>query len=94
MKKKNPQRQFHRAIVTHFYFFRYKWLDKTFVGTGTKIVVKKMLIDQFIMTPPFYVVFFVGEFNILLQVIQKCNEYKKKTINANIIVNSYESTRR
>lgn len=44
-----------------FSFHRYKWLDKAYVGTGAKIVVKKMLIDQFIMTPPFYVVFFVSK---------------------------------
>lgn len=48
----------------NIYIFRYKWLDKAFVGTAPKIIVKKLLIDQFIMTPPFYAVFFVSKFNL------------------------------
>jgi len=46
-------------VSPNILYFWYKWLDKAFIGTGAKMVVKKMLIDQFIMTPPFYVVFFV-----------------------------------
>jgi len=46
-------------ISPNILYFWYKWLDKAFVGTAPKIIVKKLLIDQFIMTPPFYVVFFV-----------------------------------
>lgn len=41
--------------------YRYKWLDKAYVGTATKIVVKKVLLDQFLMTPPLYVIFYAGD---------------------------------
>ena len=42
------------------YVIRYKWLDGKFKGTGLKIVVKKCLIDQFLMTPNLLVMFYVG----------------------------------
>ncbi|XP_061512168.1 mpv17-like protein isoform X2 [Anopheles gambiae] len=38
----------------------YKWLDKTFPGTAKRIIVKKLLLDQFILTPPLLVIFFTG----------------------------------
>ena len=38
--------------------FRYTWLDKTFVGTAGKIVAKKVLLDQFLFTPPMMCLFF------------------------------------
>lgn len=41
--------------------FRYKWLDKKYVGTSTKIVIKKVLMDQFLMTPPLYVIFYTSK---------------------------------
>lgn len=44
-------------------FFRYRWLDGRFVGTSTKIITKKLLLDQFLLTPPLLVVFYVGELN-------------------------------
>lgn len=41
-------------------YFRYRWLDKKYVGTSAKIIVKKLLLDQFVITPPLLVIFFVG----------------------------------
>lgn len=38
----------------------YKWLDRTFPGTAKRIVVKKVLLDQFIPTPLLLVLFFTG----------------------------------
>lgn len=38
----------------------YKWLDKTFPGTAKRIIVRKLLLDQFILTPPLLVIFFTG----------------------------------
>ncbi|XP_055630141.1 mpv17-like protein [Toxorhynchites rutilus septentrionalis] len=38
----------------------YKWLDKTFPGTARRIIVRKLLLDQFILTPPLLVIFFTG----------------------------------
>ncbi|XP_052903600.1 mpv17-like protein isoform X3 [Anopheles moucheti] len=39
---------------------RYKWLDKTFPGTAKRIIVRKLLLDQFVLTPPLLVIFFTG----------------------------------
>jgi Mpv17-like protein len=38
----------------------YKWLDKTFPGTTKKIIIRKLLLDQFILTPPLLVIFYTG----------------------------------
>ncbi|CAH1367455.1 hypothetical protein MTP99_008696 [Tenebrio molitor] len=38
----------------------YRWLDKKFVGTSAKVVVRKMLLDQFFMTPQILVIFYVA----------------------------------
>lgn len=38
----------------------YQWLDRRFVGTAPKIIVRKLLLDQFLLTPPLLVVFFAG----------------------------------
>ncbi|XP_065204173.1 mpv17-like protein [Planococcus citri] len=48
------------VINPNILYFWYKWLDKAYVGTATKIVVKKVLMDQFLMTPPLYVVFYTA----------------------------------
>nr|CAD7196515.1 unnamed protein product [Timema douglasi] len=37
----------------------YKWLDKHYVGTATKTVVKKLLLDQFLFTPPLIAAFYI-----------------------------------
>ena len=41
-------------------FCRYKWLDGRYVGAGAKIVTKKLILDQFVMTPPVYVIFYAS----------------------------------
>ncbi|XP_012284088.1 mpv17-like protein 2 isoform X2 [Orussus abietinus] len=38
----------------------YRWLDATYTGTSTKIVLKKLFVDQFILTPPLIMLFFVS----------------------------------
>lgn len=40
---------------------RYKWLDKKYVGTATKTIAKKVLLDQFIMTPQLLVAFYISK---------------------------------
>lgn len=40
-------------------YYWYKWLDKKFPGTAPKTIVKKMLIDQFTITPVLLVIFYV-----------------------------------
>ncbi|CAG2054456.1 unnamed protein product [Timema podura] len=37
----------------------YKWLDKHYVGTAAKTVVKKLLLDQFLFTPPLIAAFYI-----------------------------------
>lgn len=44
---------------------RYKWLDRTFPGTTKQIVVKKLLLDQFFMTPQLLVVFYTGKWSFV-----------------------------
>ncbi len=41
-------------------FYRYKWLDGKLKGTGMKIVARKCLMDQFLMTPQILIMFYVG----------------------------------
>lgn len=38
----------------------YKWLDTFYSGKSTKIVLKKLLVDQFILTPPLLILFFIS----------------------------------
>ncbi|XP_057331166.1 PXMP2/4 family protein 4-like isoform X1 [Microplitis mediator] len=38
----------------------YSWLDKMFTGKTPKIVVTKLLCDQFVLTPPLIVLFFTS----------------------------------
>ena len=39
-------------------YYWYRWLDARFVGQATVTIVKKIMLDQFVMSPPFYVIFF------------------------------------
>lgn len=39
---------------------RYKWLDTFYNGKSTRIVLKKLFMDQFIFTPPLIVLFFTS----------------------------------
>ncbi|KAH0954160.1 hypothetical protein HN011_012366 [Eciton burchellii] len=38
----------------------YKWLDMFYSGTSTKTVLTKLFMDQFILTPPLLILFFVS----------------------------------
>ncbi|XP_063215854.1 mpv17-like protein [Bacillus rossius redtenbacheri] len=38
----------------------YKWLDKRFVGTAARTVVKKLVLDQLIFTPPVIIAFYIS----------------------------------
>ncbi|KPU78824.1 uncharacterized protein Dana_GF10733, isoform B [Drosophila ananassae] len=39
---------------------RYKWLDRVFPGTTKTIIVKKLVLDQFVLTPYLLTVFYAG----------------------------------
>lgn len=41
-------------------------MDKTLPGTTGKIIVKKLILDQFLLTPTLLVLFFTGSKNIIL----------------------------
>nr|CAD7577650.1 unnamed protein product [Timema californicum] len=43
------------------YYFWYKWLDKHYAGTAAKTVVKKLLLDQFLFTPPLIIAFYLSK---------------------------------
>ncbi|XP_077285875.1 mpv17-like protein [Arctopsyche grandis] len=60
-------------------FTWYRWLDKKYVGTTAKIIVKKLLLDQFVITPPLLVIFFVG-MSIMEQKKNYFEECKNKLI--------------
>lgn len=47
-------------IYSPILFNWYKWLDRTFPGTTKKIIVRKLLLDQFVLTPPLLVIFYIG----------------------------------
>ncbi|CAD7005037.1 unnamed protein product [Ceratitis capitata] len=38
----------------------YKWLDRTFPGIATQTIVKKLVLDQFVLTPYLLTVFYTG----------------------------------
>ncbi|KAF3420586.1 hypothetical protein E2986_11231 [Frieseomelitta varia] len=44
----------------------YKWLDMFYKGKTVKIVVTKLLVDQFILTPPLITLFFISLYLIFL----------------------------
>ena len=39
-------------------FYWYRWLDARYVGQAAATIVKKITLDQFVMCPPFYAIFF------------------------------------
>lgn len=47
-------------VYSPILFNWYKWLDRTFPGTAGRIIVRKLLLDQFILTPPLLVIFYTG----------------------------------
>merc|ERR1719422_340364 len=40
-------------------FHWYKWLDARFVGAAAKTIVQKLLLDQFLISPPILAIFYV-----------------------------------
>ncbi|KAL1129016.1 hypothetical protein AAG570_013548 [Ranatra chinensis] len=48
------------CINSNILYFWYKWLDAKFIGRSGKIVVKKLLLDQFVLTPQLLTVFYVS----------------------------------
>ncbi|KAK3923921.1 Mpv17-like protein [Frankliniella fusca] len=47
------------GVGSHMLYFWYKWLDKRYVGTAASTILKKVLMDQFIMTPQLLVAFYL-----------------------------------
>ena len=41
-----------------FLYYWYLWLDARYVGQAAVTIVKKIMLDQFVMSPPFYIIFF------------------------------------
>uniref|UniRef100_A0A0A9XRX9 Mpv17-like protein n=1 Tax=Lygus hesperus TaxID=30085 RepID=A0A0A9XRX9_LYGHE len=65
------------CINSNILYFWYKWLDANFVGKSSKIVVKKLLLDQFLLTPQLLGVFYIsmsimeGKSDLLAELKQK-----------------------
>jgi len=48
------------GVISPTLYYWYKWLDAKYAGTAVKTVVRKCLMDQFMMTPQLLVMFYVG----------------------------------
>ncbi|CAH1396174.1 unnamed protein product [Nezara viridula] len=48
------------GINSNMLYFWYKWLDKKYTGTVPKIILKKLLLDQFVMTPQLLTAFYIS----------------------------------
>ncbi|CAB0000369.1 unnamed protein product [Nesidiocoris tenuis] len=48
------------CINSNILYFWYRWLDANFVGKSSKIIVKKLLLDQFLLTPQLLGVFYIS----------------------------------
>ncbi|XP_059622840.1 mpv17-like protein [Phlebotomus argentipes] len=48
------------AIYSPILYAWYKWLDRKYVGTTLKILVPKLALDQFLLTPCLLVIFFTA----------------------------------
>ena len=40
-------------------FHWYKWLDARFVGAAAKTIVQKLMLDQFLISPPILATFYI-----------------------------------
>ncbi|KAJ8944330.1 hypothetical protein NQ318_016137 [Aromia moschata] len=58
---------------------RYRFLDNRVKGSGTKIVVRKILLDQFFFTPQLYVVSVMSVLERKEDIFQECKEKLGKT---------------
>ncbi|CAO1422951.1 unnamed protein product [Diamesa serratosioi] len=47
-------------VYSPILFNWYRWLDKTFPGTTKRIIFRKLMLDQFLLTPPLLCIFFIG----------------------------------
>ncbi|XP_015042569.1 mpv17-like protein isoform X2 [Drosophila miranda] len=47
----------------------YKWLDRTFPGTTKTIIVRKLVLDQFILTPYLLTIFYAG-----MSIMEGCDD--------------------
>ncbi|XP_043271255.1 mpv17-like protein isoform X2 [Venturia canescens] len=47
-------------VYSPIFYYWYKWLDRIFRGTTMKIIMVKLFADQFILTPPLLVLFFIS----------------------------------
>ena len=45
-------------VLPVFLFYWYRWLDARFVGQAAVTIVKKMLLDQFLISPPILITFY------------------------------------
>ncbi|XP_066991553.2 mpv17-like protein isoform X2 [Anabrus simplex] len=41
-------------------YYWYRWLDKAFRGRAATTIIKKMFLDQFLLTPPLLVAFYIS----------------------------------
>ncbi|XP_043649030.1 mpv17-like protein isoform X1 [Drosophila teissieri] len=48
------------AVYAPTLYLWYKWLDRAFPGTTKVIIVKKLVLDQFVLTPYLLTVFYAG----------------------------------
>uniref|UniRef100_A0A6P4EWS7 Mpv17-like protein isoform X1 n=1 Tax=Drosophila rhopaloa TaxID=1041015 RepID=A0A6P4EWS7_DRORH len=48
------------AVYAPTLYFWYKWLDRVFPGTAKIVIVKKLVLDQFVLTPYLLTVFYAG----------------------------------
>lgn len=53
-------------ILIQTFIRRYKWLDAFYSGKSLKIVLTKLFADQFILTPPLIMLFFISSYSYVL----------------------------
>ena len=53
-------------------YYWYHVLDKWYPGRATRMVVRKVLLDEFIMSPLEYVVFYVGQCRVYVLCLSLC----------------------
>ena len=63
--KSMSQHIFCKKTDIKFISCRYKWLDGRYAGTATKIVFKKLILDQFLLTPLLLVMFYTGKLDCI-----------------------------
>jgi Mpv17-like protein len=58
----------------------YKWLDGKFPGIARKTILKKLVLDQFLLTPPLLVIFYTGMSLMELKFDDPFEECRKKFV--------------